>query len=106
MVKVQIEHGYMLVEISPPMVLSVTNQLNEPRYTTLMNILEAEQKTIEVWSSKEMDLAEPWVGLAGSPTRMGDFVVPKKKKKAEMLQGTPEQQAAELIDRLHRLGFY
>jgi electron transfer flavoprotein beta subunit len=105
MVKAQIEHGYMLVEISPPMVLSVTNQLNEPRYTTLMNILEAEQKSIEVWSSKEMDLAELWVGLDGSPTRMGDFMVPAKRKKAEILQGSPEEQAAELTDRLHRLGF-
>jgi len=105
-VKAHIEHGYMLVEIRPPMVLSVTNQLNEPRYTTLMNILDAEQKSIEVWSSKDMDLAEPWVGLAGSPTQMGDFVVPTKKRKAEMLQGTPEQQAAALTDRLHRLGFY
>jgi electron transfer flavoprotein beta subunit len=106
MVKEQIEYGYMLVEISPPMVLSVTNQLNKPRYTTLMNILEAEQKSIEVWSSKELDLAEPWVGLAGSPTRMGDLIVPMKKKKAEILQGSPEEQAAELTDRLHRLGFY
>jgi electron transfer flavoprotein beta subunit len=105
LVQSQIEHGYMLVKIRPPMVLSVTNQLNETRYTTLINILEAEQKTIELWSSEELDLAEPWVGLAGSPTQMCDFIFPTKKKKAEILQGSPEEQAAELTDRLHRLGF-
>jgi electron transfer flavoprotein beta subunit len=105
LVKSQIEYGYMLVEIRAPMVLSVANQINEPRYITLMNILEAEQKTIEVWSSEELDLTEQWVGLAGSPTRMGDLIFPPKKKRAEILEGSPEEQAAELTDRLHRLGF-
>jgi electron transfer flavoprotein beta subunit len=106
LVKSQIEHGYMLVEIRAPMVLSVANQINEPRYTTLRNILEAEQKNIEVWSSEELNLPERLVGLAGSSTQMGDFIFPPKKKKAEILQGSPEEQAAELTDRLHRLGFY
>jgi electron transfer flavoprotein beta subunit len=105
LVKSQIEHGYMLVEIRAPMVLSVANQINVPRYTTLMNILEAEQKSIEVWSSEELSLPERWVGLAGSSTQMGDYIFPTKTKKAEILQGSPEEQAAELTDRLHRLGF-
>ena len=106
LVKSEIEHGYMLVEIGAPMVLSVANQINEPRYTTLKNILQAEQKTIEIWSSGELNLSERLVGLAGSSTQMGDFIFPEKKKEAEILQGSPEEQAAELTDRLHRLGFY
>jgi electron transfer flavoprotein beta subunit len=105
LVKSQIEHGHMLVEIRIPMVLSVANQINVPRYTTLMNILEAEQKSVEVWSSEELDLTERRVGLAGSSTQMGDYIFPTKRKKAEILQGSPEAQAAELTDRLHRLGF-
>ncbi len=45
-VRSQIEQGYMIVEIKPPMVLSVAKEINEPRYITLMNILKAEKKEI------------------------------------------------------------
>jgi electron transfer flavoprotein beta subunit len=105
LVRSQIEHGYMLVEIRPPMVLSVVKAINEPRYVTLMNILEAEQKVIEIWSAKDLDLTEPWAGLEGSPTKMADLFVPERKAKGEMLTGEPAEQAVKLADRLHRLGF-
>jgi electron transfer flavoprotein beta subunit len=101
----RIEHAYLLIEIKPPMVLSVVKEVNVPRYVTLMNILEAEQKNLQRWSSKELDLTEPWVGLSGSPTEMLGLSAPKRKVKAEMLPGDPKQQAAELANRLHRLGF-
>jgi electron transfer flavoprotein beta subunit len=105
-VRSQIEHGYVVIEIKPPMVLSVVKDVNKPRYVTLMNILEAEQKDLQMWSSKALDLTEPWVGLSGSPTEMMGLSTPESKTRAEMLPGDPKQQAAELADRLHRLGFF
>jgi electron transfer flavoprotein beta subunit len=105
LVRSQIEHGYTLVEIEPPMALSVVKTINTPRYVTLMNILEAEQKPIEVWSADDVTLSEPWAGLAGSPTQMADLFVPERKGMAEMITGDPKEQAAKLADRLHRLGF-
>ena len=105
-IRSQIEHGYLLVEIKPPMVLSVVKEVNEPRYVTLMNILEAEQKDLQLWSSKELDLTESWVGLSASPTKMMGLSAPETKTRAEMLPGEPKQQATELADRLHRLGFF
>jgi electron transfer flavoprotein beta subunit len=104
-VRSQIEHGYTLLKIKPPMALSVVKGIGEPRYVTLMNILEAEAKEIQVWSAQDLPLREPWVGLAGSPTQMADLFVPHKKGTAEVLSGPPAEQAAFLADRLHRLGF-
>lgn len=101
----RIEHGFSVIEIRPPMVLAVVKSINQPRYVTLMNILEAETKEVLVWSAQELDLKEPWAGLAGSPTAMGDLLAPQKKGMAEMLHGKPEEQARLLADRLHRLGF-
>jgi len=37
LVRSQIEHGYVVVEIKPPMMLSVLKGINQPRYVTLMN---------------------------------------------------------------------
>jgi len=105
LVRYHIEHGHVVVEIKPPMVLSVLKEVNEPRYVTLVNILEAEKKETRVWSSDDLELEEPWIGLNGSPTCMVDLFVPEKKNKAEFLVGDHREQAAKLADRLHRSGF-
>jgi electron transfer flavoprotein beta subunit len=104
-VTIRMDHGSVKVEIGPPMVLSVIKSINEPRYVTLMNILDAEKKETQVLTAEDLDLDEPWVGLEGSPTQMADLFVPQSGKRAEMLEGSPEEQAAELADRLHRSGY-
>ncbi len=104
-VRSQIEQGYMVVDMRPPVVLSVTKEINEPRYITFMNILEAEKKEIQIWSSKDLSLNEPWVGLKGSPSQMADLIIPELKRKAEMLRGEPSEMTKGLADRLHRLGY-
>lgn len=104
-VKSQIERGYRVVDIESPMVLSVVKDINEPRYVTLMNILSAEDKPLEEWSSKDISLSEPCVGLSDAPTQMYDLFLPQRGAKAEMLDHDPETQAQELASRLHRLGF-
>ncbi len=100
-----IEQGAMKIEVPTPAVLSVVKDINKPRYVTMMNILEAEEKETQVWGANDLALYEPWVGLQGSPTQMGDFTSPEKKRKAELLKGDPKEQAEILADRLHRLGF-
>ncbi len=104
-VRSQIEHGYLWAEIKPPMVLSVVKEINEPRYITLMNILQGEEKKIQMWSSKDLSLLEPWVGLKGSPSRMADLLISTMKRKGEMLQGEPSEMAKALAERLHRWGY-
>jgi len=104
-VRSQIEHGYMAVAVKPPVVLSVVKEINEPRYITLMNILAAEKKEIQIWSSKDLVLEEPWVGLKGSPSQMADLFIPEVKRKTEMLQGEPSEMTRTLADRLHRMGY-
>ena len=104
-VRSEIEHGFITIEVATPVVLSVVKEVNKPRYVTMMNILEAEEKETLTWAAGDLSLSEPWIGLQGSPTQMGDFTIPERKKEAEMLQGEPEEQAGMLADRLHRLGF-
>ena len=104
-VRSQIEHGYMVVEIKPPVVLSVVKEINEPRYITFMNILEAEKKEIQIWSFTDLSLDEPWVGLEGSPSQMADLFIPEVKRKVEILQGDPFEMARTLAERLHRMGY-
>ena len=104
-VRCEVEQGGLVVEIKPPFVLSVVKTINTPRYVTMMNILQAEQKEIQIRCVDDVCLTERCVGLADSPTQMADLFMPEKKGHAEMLQGDAEAMAAELAGRLHRLGF-
>jgi len=104
-IRSQIEHGAMWVKVKSPVVLSVSRELNEPRYITLMNILEGERKKIENWSCRDLLLTEPWVGLRGSPSQMAELFIPEAKRKLEMLRGGPSEMAKALADRLHRMGY-
>jgi len=104
-VRSQFERGNMWVKVNPPLLLSVTKEINEPRYITLMNILEGEKKTIEKWSLKDLLLVEPWVGLTGSPSQMAELFIPEATRKLEILGGAPSEMAKRLAERLHRLGY-
>ena len=105
LVRSRIEQGQMTVEVAPPVVLAVTKEINQPRFATLMNVLEAEEKEIVTWSAADLSLDEPWVGLEGSPTWMAGLFSPEKRPQAEMLAGPPAEQASRLADRLHRRGW-
>ncbi len=100
-----IEHGSLRIEVRTPVVLSVTKEINEPRYITLMNILEGEKKEIQTWSSRDISLTEPWVGLKGSPSQMADLIIPEGKRKLERLDGEPSEMAKGLAERFHRMGY-
>ena len=104
-VRALIEQGAVTVEVAPPLVLSVVKSLNTPRYVTLMNVLEAEDKELTTWSAGDICLSEACVGLADSPTQMADLLRPRGGQRAEMLSGEPREQAVELAQRLKRLGF-
>ena len=99
------EGGYRLIKAKPPLVLSVVHEINTPRYATMMNILEAEDKPLTVWNGEQVCDLENCVGLADSPTQMAGLFEAPRQKECEMLPGGAREQAAKLADRLHRLGF-
>lgn len=98
--------GRRIVEVDPPVVLSVVKEINEPRYVTMIKILAAEEKEIRVLSAQEINPAENCFGPENSPTRMAGQFRPESGRKAEMLEGDSETQAKALADRLHRKGFF
>jgi len=104
-VRCQIEHGHMWVQVRSPVVFSVTREVNEPRYVTLVNILQGEKKEMRMWTSNDLTLTESWVGLRGSPSQMANLFIPEMKRKGEMLREDPMKMAEVLAHRLHRLGY-
>ena len=91
-----LEQGKQVVTSTLPAVLSVMKDINEPRYPSFIGIRRASKAQIPVWS-----LADLGVTLPESQTQVLNFSNPPVRDiQVEMLDGSPEEQAAKLVDRL------
>ncbi|WGW12969.1 electron transfer flavoprotein subunit beta/FixA family protein [Saxibacter everestensis] len=73
------------VEASLPAVVSVTDQINEPRYPSFKGIMAAKKKPLDEWTIDDLGLNADQVGFAGSWTEVTDIAA------------RPPRQAGEII---------
>lgn len=83
-----------------PVVLTVEHAVNRPRKLSLMGILAARNKKVVVYSADDLDVERNAVGLKGSPTQTRDLFAPQEERKCEFLNGTPQEIANALLDKL------
>jgi electron transfer flavoprotein beta subunit len=70
------------VEASLPAIVSVTDQINEPRYPSFKGIMAAKKKPVETWSLTDLGIESGAVGLAAAGS-----VVDTITKRPERTQG-------------------
>jgi electron transfer flavoprotein beta subunit len=91
-----LEEGKQIVTSKLPAVVSVMKDINEPRYPSFIGIRKASKAVIPEWT-----LADLGISLPASQTRTVKFSnLPVRESQVEMIDGTPEEQAAKLVDRL------
>jgi electron transfer flavoprotein beta subunit len=101
----RIEMGAVVLEAEPPLLLSFTKEVNEPRLISFLGILEAEKKPLFVWGQKDLGLDSSSVGLGGSPTRMAGLLLRKRERKGERVEGSdPEEAARRIADKMVHMG--
>jgi electron transfer flavoprotein beta subunit len=69
-VKRQTEFGYDVIEAPVPVVLAVSDAINEPRFPSLKGIMGAKSKPQETVSTGDLGLSQEQVGEAGSRTEV------------------------------------
>jgi electron transfer flavoprotein beta subunit len=84
------------VEINCPAVLTIQLGINKPRYASLRGIKQAAAKPIEEMSLADIGLSASDVGADNSMSRVRRMYVPAKGR-AQMIEGTIAEQAAQLI---------
>lgn len=94
------DDGYVRQQVRLPALLTVLREINIPRLPSLAGILEAEEAVIIRLDHAALSLDPSETGLAGSATRVVSSRRPSVEKHTEVLEGTPEKQAASLLDRL------
>jgi electron transfer flavoprotein beta subunit len=94
-VKRELENGwYQHIEMPLPAALTIQSGISKLRYATLMGIKRAKSKEV-----KRLTAAEAGVS-AGATAVLERIYTPRRTKQTEMLEGSPPQVAAMLVDKL------
>jgi electron transfer flavoprotein beta subunit len=97
-----VESGYRILETPLPCLITVTREINTPRFTSLFGVIEAENKPLAIWAAAQLGLSPNDIGFNGSPTQTGDVFLPEMKRRAEMLRGEPEEMLPEVIRKIRQ----
>jgi len=99
-VKGDIENGYRLVQVELPAVFTVTQDVNTPPTLSFSGIIKARKKEITTWRLEDLGVSADSVGLKGSPTIVSDLNPVEMKRTCEIIEGSPEEKADLLINKL------
>jgi electron transfer flavoprotein beta subunit len=94
------EDGYDTCELQLPAVLSVVKEINEPRLPSLKGKMNAKKKDVPRHSASELGIDPQSVG-GSSATKVEKAFDPPPRPAAEMISdGTPQEMAKKLFDKL------
>ena len=87
------------IEATLPVVLSVTDQANEPRYPSFKGIMAAKKKPVETLSIADLGLSADDVGLSAAWTTVESFTArpPRSAGKVVTDDGTGADQLVEFL---------
>jgi len=94
-----LEDKVEVVECPLPFVASVVSEINEPRYPTLIQIMQASKKPVE-------ELSPQTLGVLTEKTlvRVESMSAQAMNRKRVLIEGTPEEGASKLIEALAKEG--
>jgi len=88
------DDGYEVVEVSLPALITVSNELGEPRYPTIKGILVAKKKEPVIWKPTDIGVEPSQVGGTGRRTRLLKLFQPVHEGKCEIVEGESAEEAA------------
>jgi electron transfer flavoprotein beta subunit len=89
-----------VIEMTLPAVVAVQTGLNEPRYASLKGIMAAKKKEIRTVSLQDLGVEAGSVLSAAQQFRTVRLAIPPKGKGAEILKGSADDVAKELVRRI------
>lgn len=93
--------GYQVAEVAMPSVVTVSNEIGQPRLPAGRGIIMAARKVIPVWTAKDVGADPALSGAAGARTKLLSLFIPVRDTKCEIIQAEDAAQAAvKLADRL------
>ena len=86
-----IPDGYEVIESPLPALVTVSNELGQPRYPTLRGIMAATRKLPIIWTAADLEM-EP--GQLEPRITLHDLFIPERSQVCEVIEGDDEAEAA------------
>ncbi len=89
--KVKIERiimdGYEILEAPLPCLITVSNELGEPRYPSIKGIMMGAKKPVTTWTAKDIEANPARLGAAGACTKLLKLFIPVRESKCTIIEG-------------------
>jgi electron transfer flavoprotein beta subunit len=96
-----LEDGFEKIEANLPALITVTKDINKPRYPSIKGIVEAwRERNVKNWTVKDVNADSNQIGMIGSPTQVKRTFSPEPKGKGEVLKGTTDETVKALVKKL------
>jgi electron transfer flavoprotein beta subunit len=99
-----LENERQVVEAKLPCLVSVVREINEPRLPTLMAIMAASKKPMNIWGAADLSLGPEEVGFNGSLIEVLRSTVSVGERKRVVLQGEAKDIAPKIVKALVQEG--
>jgi len=96
----KVEEGIAAYEAELPVLVTLAQEANRPRLPSMVGVMKAAGVTVVRWGARELGLDPAVAGLRGSPTQMLNIFSAPVGRKGEMLEGTADEVAAKLVEKL------
>jgi len=98
------DEGYEVIEVSLPALITVSNEIGEPRYPTIKGIMAAKKKEPVIWKPADIGVEVSKIGAAGRHTKLLKLFQPVREGKCEIIEGeNPEEAAVNLAVKLREV---
>ncbi|MDP2720101.1 MAG: electron transfer flavoprotein subunit beta/FixA family protein [Dehalococcoidia bacterium] len=89
--------GYEVIEAVLPALITVSNELGEPRFAALKGIMAAAKKQPVIWKPADIGVEPSKLGAAGRATKLVKLFQPVREGKCEIIEGENPAEAAEKL---------
>ncbi len=88
-----------IIEASLPALISVTDQINEPRYPSFKGIMAAKKKPLQTWSLADLGLSADEVGLSAAWSTVAEITARPPRQAGQIITDDGEG-GAKLVEYL------
>jgi len=97
--------GYQVFAVPTPAVVTVSNEVGQPRLPSGWGIISAARRQIPVWNAGDIDADPHQCGASTARRKLAKLFIPVREKKCEIVQGEDTAEASvKLAIRLRETG--
>ncbi|MDA4129415.1 MAG: electron transfer flavoprotein subunit beta/FixA family protein [Thaumarchaeota archaeon] len=99
-----LDEGIETVECELPALITVSREINQPRFPTLIQIMSAGKKELLEWNAQSLALDPSMIGKGGSRVEVKSLDVPKSARKKVIFEGKSDEVGKKLAEALLKEG--